>query len=138
MKLAGFVIPDNEVEFVPIRASGPGGQHVNKVSTAIHLRFDIRASSLPQRYKEMLLQVQDQRVTSDGIVVIKARQFRSQEKNKMSALQRLDSFIVESTRQHKPRKTTTPTRASKVKRITDKKARGKIKNLRGSGNIPED
>ncbi|MCW8977177.1 MAG: alternative ribosome rescue aminoacyl-tRNA hydrolase ArfB, partial [Sedimenticola sp.] len=91
-----IVIPERELEFSAIRAQGAGGQNVNKVSTAIHLRFDIKRSSLPENYKERLLSYKDQRITQDGVVIIKAQQFRSQEKNKEEALQRLKQLILQA------------------------------------------
>ena len=132
MKLAGFEIPENEVEFSAIRASGPGGQHVNKVSSAVHLRFDINASSLTDQCKRQLLNVNDQRISSDGIVINKARQYRSQEKNRQEALTRLADLIASATRTEKKRKPTRPPRSSKKKRVDDKKNRGQLKHLRGS------
>jgi len=132
MKLAGYEIPENEVEFSAIRASGPGGQHVNKVSSAVHLRFDIKASSLPDHFKQRLLEKNDQRISREGVVIIKARQYRSQEKNRQEALLRLEELIIQSTRTEKPRRATRPPKSSKKKRVDEKKARGHIKNLRGS------
>ena len=102
-------IPDNEIDLQAIRAQGRGGQNVNKVASAIHLRFDIRASSLPDRYKEKLLALSDQRITTDGVVVIKAQQFRTQEMNKENALARLAQLIKSVTVEQKPRKATRPT-----------------------------
>ncbi|QAU34649.1 alternative ribosome rescue aminoacyl-tRNA hydrolase ArfB [Janthinobacterium sp. 17J80-10] len=125
------VIPDNEIEFSQIRAQGPGGQNVNKVSCAIHLRFDIGASSLPEHYKERLLKLRDQRITREGVVVIKAQQSRSLEKNKEDALQRLQE-LVESVSVLPPvRKPTRPTRSSQARRMDSKATRGKIKAMRG-------
>ena len=132
MKLAGYEIPENEVEFSAIRAGGPGGQHVNKVSSAVHLRFDIKASSLPDHCKQRLLGKNDQRISTEGVVIIKARQYRSQEKNRQEALSRLEELITRSTRTEKPRRATRPPKSSKKKRTDDKKARGHIKSLRGS------
>ena len=137
MILAGFEIPESEIEFVPIRASGPGGQHVNKVSSAVHLRFDVKSSSLPPTCKSLLLEASDQRISGDGVIVIKAKKYRSQDKNKMEALSRLGELITKSTTKQTPRKATRPPRASKRKRIEDKKARGRIKNLRGSKNYQD-
>ncbi len=124
-------IPDNEIDLQAIRAQGSGGQNVNKVASAIHLRFDIRASSLPDRYKEKLLALSDQRITSDGVVVIKAQQFRTQEMNKENALARLAQLIKSVTVEQKPRKATRPTLGSKRRRLDSKTKRGKTKSLRG-------
>lgn len=125
------IIPENEVEFSQIRAQGPGGQNVNKVSCAIHLRFDIAASSLPEHYKERLLKLRDHRITREGVVVIKAQQSRSLEKNKEDALRRLQE-LVESVSVLPPvRKATRPTRSSQLKRVEGKVTRGRVKSLRG-------
>ncbi len=124
-------IPDNEIDLQAIRAQGSGGQNVNKVASAIHLRFDIRASSLPDRYKDKLLALSDQRITSDGVVVIKAQQFRTQEMNKENALARLAQLIKSVTVEQKPRKATRPTLGSKRRRLDSKTKRGKTKSLRG-------
>ncbi|MEQ3636135.1 alternative ribosome rescue aminoacyl-tRNA hydrolase ArfB [Alcanivorax sp.] len=124
-------IPDNEIDLQAIRAQGSGGQNVNKVASAIHLRFDIRASSLPDRYKERLLALSDQRITSDGVVVIKAQQFRTQEMNKENALARLAQLIKNVTVEQKPRKATRPTLGSKRRRLDSKTKHGKTKSLRG-------
>ncbi len=123
-------IPEQEVEFLPIRASGPGGQHVNKVSSAVHLRFDINTSSLPEHCKRRLLRMADRRITAGGIIVIKAGQFRSLEKNKIDALQRLRLLIAGSLRQSKKRIPTRPSKRSQTKRIEKKQQHGKRKSLR--------
>jgi len=123
--------PDEEIEFVPIRAQGAGGQHVNKVSSAVHLRFDIRASSLPAEIKARLLASSDQRISSDGIVVIKAQQFRSLEKNRADARARLYELIARAAVRPKVRRPTKPTRASQTRRVDSKVRRGRIKALRG-------
>ena len=109
---------------------GAGGQNVNKVSSAIHLRFDIAGSSLPEVYKQLLLALNDQRISKDGIIVIKAQQFRSQEKNRDEALTRLQTLIKSVAIQRKARRPTRPTKASKERRIGSKTKRGKVKNLR--------
>ncbi|MAC15106.1 MAG: class I peptide chain release factor [Alcanivorax sp.] len=124
-------LAEHEIDLQAIRAQGSGGQNVNKVASAIHLRFDIRASSLPDRYKERLLALSDQRITADGVVVIKAQQFRTQEMNKENALARLAQLIKSVTVEQRPRKATRPTLGSKRRRMDSKTKRGKTKSLRG-------
>ena len=125
-------IPDDEIEMSAIRAQGAGGQNVNKTSSAIHLRFDIQASSLPDVYKERLAQLNDQRISKDGVLVIKAQQFRTQEKNREDALERLQVLIRSVSQTHKARRATRPTRSSQRKRMDRKSQRGKTKQLRGN------
>lgn len=124
-------IPDEEIELIAIRAQGSGGQNVNKVSSAIHLRFDINASSLPDFYKERLLNLRDQRITKEGVIIIKAQQFRTQEKNRDDALQRLQALIRSAAVVLRTRKATKPTRASQTRRLDSKKRQGQIKAGRG-------
>lgn len=124
-------IPIDEVEFAAIRAQGPGGQNVNKVASAIHLRFDITASSLPDAVKQRLLSKQDSRVSNDGVVIIKAQNHRSQDKNRSEALARLVELIDAACQAPRKRIPTRPSRASKQKRLETKKRRGSLKKLRG-------
>ena len=124
------VIPEEEIEITAVRSSGAGGQNVNKVSSAIHLRFDVAASSLPEAVKARLLSSKDGRVTRDGVVVIKAQQHRSQELNRTEALARLHAMVAAAAHVPKARRPTRPTRASKQRRIEGKTRRGRIKALR--------
>lgn len=126
-----LAIAEDEVTISAIRAQGAGGQNVNKVSSAVHLRFDIKASSLPDAIKQRLLQMRDRRITSDGVVVIKAQRYRSQEKNRAAAISRLKELIAAAGEQPKPRKVTRPTRSSQRKRLENKDRRGRLKQLRG-------
>lgn len=136
LKITGLLsIPMEEIDMHAIRAQGAGGQNVNKVATAIHLRFDIRASSLPSDLKDKLLSRRDHRISKEGVVVIKAQQHRSQEKNRKEALDRLRDFILNATVIPKKRKPTKPTRNSKAKRINRKVKRGRLKALRGKVSV---
>ena len=132
LKISNAVtIPSEEIEMSAIRAQGAGGQNVNKVSSAIHLRFDVKTSSLPEFYKERLLAMSDSRISKDGVIIIKAQNFRTQEKNREDALERLSQLIKTATAFKKARKPTRATRASQKRRVDKKTHRGKIKALRG-------
>lgn len=126
-----FQIPDDEVELTAVRSQGPGGQNVNKVASAIQLRFDIRASSLPLDLKERLLAMRDHRISQSGVVVIKSQEHRSQDMNRMAALLRLHDLLELAAVVQKKRKATKPTRSSQVKRVESKVKRGQTKSLRG-------
>lgn len=127
-------IPDEEITITAIRAQGAGGQHVNKASTAIHLRFDIRASSLPDYYKEKLLSASHHLISADGVFIIKAQEYRSQEMNREAAIARLVAVIKELTTEQKSRRATRPTRASKERRLNAKAQKSNVKTLRGKVN----
>lgn len=131
LKISGAVsIPESEIDFHAIRAQGAGGQNVNKVSSAIHLRFDFQNSSLPIFYKHRLAAYNDQRISKDGVIVIKAQSHRNQEKNREEALQRLKELIQSATSVQKKRRPTRPTRNSQKRRLEGKEKRGRVKNLR--------
>jgi ribosome-associated protein len=127
---SGVAIPDSEIEFTAVRSQGPGGQNVNKVSSAIHLRFDISQSSLPDIFKQRLLKISDQRISKDGIIVIKAQATRSQEKNRAEALERLQKLLMQVTYTPKVRRPTKPTKSSQKRRMDKKTRHGKQKSLR--------
>lgn len=126
-----IIIPDNEIQCDAIRAQGAGGQNVNKVSSAIHLRFDINNSSLPGIIKEKLLSLKDSRISKDGVIVIKAQKFRKQEKNREDALGRLKAMILKVLAVRRKRRSTKPSKNSVRKRLDTKKKHGKLKQLRG-------
>lgn len=124
-------IPQREIEMHAVRAGGPGGQNVNKVSSAIHLRFDIGRSSLPEQVKERLLRLRDRRLSSEGVIVIKAQRYRDQDKNRADALQRLQALVRKAMQQPRKRIPTKPSRAARRKRVDEKTRRGRLKALRG-------
>lgn len=138
MLVAPLIVPDHEIQIIAVRAQGAGGQNVNKVSNAVHLRFDVRASSLPEEVKERLLRFGDQRVTRTGVVVIKSQQHRSLEMNRAEAIARLNALVAAAAHVPKRRRPTRPTRSSKMKRLDGKRRRSEVKALRGkSGSDPD-
>jgi ribosome-associated protein len=128
-------IADTEIEFSAVRSQGPGGQNVNKVSSAIHLRFNVRSSSLPEIYQQRLLKLSDHRITKEGVVVIKAQRYRSQDKNRAEALQRLKALLQSVTHNPKIRRPTKPTRGSQLRLMDKKTQQGKKKIMRSKPSL---